>query len=490
MGPRRCLLAFAVLIAGLGVTAGAQAAQMPRTIYTPKTAPGVQHLHYKFGPIHIAPGQNTINLAPNSQRPKVPGFITRFVPNLQRTDGSTPRVDVLHLHHGVWLVNGRPTFAAGEEKTTVNVPAGFGYDYKPSDSWVMNYMIHDLTPNPDNVYITYDIDFIPASAPEAASITPVHTQWMDVEGGKAYPVFDAKRALGNAAGRFTYPDDKPYIQSRRGTNTWTVDHDATIVQTAGHLHPGGLETFLTITRDGVTRRLFTSRAKYYEPAGAVSWDVSMGTTPPNWKVAVKQGDILGVHGTYDVSKASWYESMAIMPMAVTDAPAGGVDPFVVKTDVRGVLTHGHLAENDHHGGGPLGLPDPVKLLGGPVATKMITIDGFVTSQGDLSGAGLPARPPVVRRGQSIRYFNVDDQRNIQHTITACRLPCNRDSGIAYPRADGPVDFDSGVLGTGPRGLTAAANRKTWDTPDDLQDGTYSYFCRIHPFMRGSFRVTG
>jgi hypothetical protein len=29
---------------------------------------------------------------------------------------------------------------------------------------------------------------------------------------------------------------------------------------------------------------------------------------------------------------------------------------------------------------------------------------------------------------------------------------------------------------------------TWQTPRNLAPGTYTYFCRIHPFMRGSFRV--
>ena len=36
--------------------------------------------------------------------------------------------------------------------------------------------------------------------------------------------------------------------------------------------------------------------------------------------------------------------------------------------------------------------------------------------------------------------------------------------------------------------SAAANRNTWTTPSNLPTGTYSYFCRVHPFMRGSFRV--
>ena len=36
----------------------------------------------------------------------------------------------------------------------------------------------------------------------------------------------------------------------------------------------------------------------------------------------------------------------------------------------------------------------------------------------------------------------------------------------------------------------AAGRDTWQTPANLSDGTYAYFCRIHPFMRGAFRVKG
>jgi len=46
----------------------------------------------------------------------------------------------------------------------------------------------------------------------------------------------------------------------------------------------------------------------------------------------------------------------------------------------------------------------------------------------------------------------------------------------------------GSWAAGPRGLTAAANRDTWKTPRNLRTGTYTYFCRVHPFMRGSFRV--
>jgi plastocyanin len=97
---------------------------------------------------------------------------------------------------------------------------------------------------------------------------------------------------------------------------------------------------------------------------------------------------------------------------------------------------------------------------------------------------------VVAPGQALTFVNDDSRRDIFHTITACRTPCTATTGIAYPLANGPTVFDSGELGFGPVGFTAAANRKAWQTPTDLTPGTYTYFCRIHPFMRGAFRVKG
>src|SRR3954453_15829273 len=81
-------------------------------------------LKYRFGPIHIAPGRNDIVFQVNDQRPVQNGWVTGFKPNLSYVDGKVPRVDVIHLHHGVWINNGQPTFAAGEEKTAVKAPAG------------------------------------------------------------------------------------------------------------------------------------------------------------------------------------------------------------------------------------------------------------------------------------------------------------------------------------------------------------------------------
>jgi plastocyanin len=454
-------------------------------------APRVQHLKFRYGPLTIHPGQNTIALAGDDvPRPRRPGWIVGFRPDLRYTNGKVPRVDVIHLHHAVWLVNGQLTFAAGEEKTSVRLPRGFGWRSRPTDHWLLNHMVHNLLPDRARVYLTYTLDFIPDSSPLARGMRPVETRWLDVEGGRAYPVFDAHRGSG-ARGRFTYPDQAPGAYGGGSPrNRVVVDRDGVLVQTAGHLHPGGLYTDLELTRDGRTVNLFRSRAHYWEPAGAVSWDVAMAATRPDWRVRVRRGDVLSVSATYDTRRASWYESMGIMPVAFAPGAPGGTDPFSGKLDRRGRLTHGHLRENRNHGGGTGVLDNPLELPDGPPASDPLAITDFLYGQGDLLRGGAASRPPVVAAGRSLVFRNADAARDVYHTITACRAPCNRETGIAYPLANGPVDFDSGELGYGPAGFTAAANRDTWATPANLAPGTYSYFCRVHPFMRGSFRVRG
>jgi plastocyanin len=515
--PVRVLLALAALLLLAAAPASAPAAELPGAhisatqIAPAADYPGMQHLSYLYGPIKISPGQNTIEAQPNDQRPQVPGYITRFKPDLvyakvnAQGGHDVPRVDIIHLHHGVWLNNFYPTFAAGEEKTIFNVPQGFGYHYDPSDSWIMNYMIHNLTPNPDSVYIKYDIDFVPDAEPAAAQITPVHPLWMDVSGIKPYPVFDALKGQGTK-GVFTFPDQAKGAQKSDigRAHEWTAPKDVTLVGTAGHLHPGGLYNDLTATRAGTTKQLFRSEAKYFEPAGAVSWDVSATTTKPDWRVALKAGDKLDIHVAYDTRKASWYESMGIMVTWYADGTTGDAkDPFTTPVDTTGWITHGHLAENDNHGGGAAVLDDARKLLDG-TAPSNVDIKGYIYGRGDLNLTGARQRPPVIRAGNALKFTNLDatskmsPQASAYHTITACKAPCSARTGIAYPLADGDVQFDSGELGYGPdlpiAGLggkfTPAANRNTWKTPKNLKAGTYTYFCRIHPFMRGSFRVVG
>ena len=153
----------------------------------------VQHLRFSYGPLHVPAGGNLILLGPVTiEKPAYDGYMTRFKPDLVRPDGSVPPVDAIHLHHGVWLnlsakdatSGGAQRFAAsGEEKTIAKLPPGYGYPVKGSDVWAMNYMLHNQTPVPENVYITYEVDFVPKSL--GTSIKPVRPIWMDAVNGSA-----------------------------------------------------------------------------------------------------------------------------------------------------------------------------------------------------------------------------------------------------------------------------------------------------------------
>ena len=81
---------------------------------------------------------------PRNEKPAVDGHIVRMRPDLQYLDGRVPPVNVIHLHHGVWIDGKRgPFFFGGEEKTVFHLPRGYGYPYRTSDRWRLDQMIHN-----------------------------------------------------------------------------------------------------------------------------------------------------------------------------------------------------------------------------------------------------------------------------------------------------------------------------------------------------------
>ena len=83
-----------------------------------------------------------------------------------------PPVEQVHLHHGTWLsvpeYGSGPFFASGEEKTIAPFPRGYGLPIKATDQWQLLYMVHSAVQQPIEVYITYDIDFVPEAKGEGA----------------------------------------------------------------------------------------------------------------------------------------------------------------------------------------------------------------------------------------------------------------------------------------------------------------------------------
>jgi plastocyanin len=84
----------------------------------------------------------------------------------------------------------------------------------------------------------------------------------------------------------------------------------------------------------------------------------------------------------------------------------------------------------------------------PAGGSDVAIENFAFAPANLS----------VQTGDAVTWTNMD---NVSHTVTA-----DNDA------------FDSGALGAG------ATFQLTAGPP-----GTYTYFCQIHPFMKGTLTVT-
>jgi len=238
---------------------------------------------------------------------------------------------------------------------------------------------------------------------------------------------------------------------------------------------------------------------------------------PYWSVRVNPGDKLRSNATYDTTLQSTYENMGIavsllVPNDEKGKPqAPGVDAFKTKLGRsrnclrkggitrkrpvlcdKGIVTHGHLSENANRGG-----PSGKWQATSSGSTSEVGIADFLYVPGDLStrtSMGIP----TVDLGQKLRFTNFEGS-TIYHTITSCKFPCLGQTGAAFPIADGAtskkrqVDFDSSEVGFGPPEIGPASQALNWSLDVTKEKGykpgeVVTYFCRIHPFMRGAFEV--
>ena len=233
----------------------------------------------------------------------------------------------------------------------------------------------------------------------------------------------------------------------------------------------------------------------------------MTATPSDWRVRVRAGDTLSISATYETRRASRYESMGIMVVYMTydsdgKGSAAGVNPFGPaprsershharpsrrEQPSRWIAVAGHkraqLPGLLHKPGEHQELPLPARRLQGD-RREPLRADRPTRPVADLHQ---PRRQRLQGPGAGLLSFlspSAAYRNSAFHTITSCQNPCGLDTGISYPLANGPGNYDSAELGVG----TPAASRVTWSTPTGLKPGTYTFYCRIHPFMRGTFRV--
>jgi hypothetical protein len=280
--------------------------------------------------------------------------------------------------------------------------------------------------------------------------------------------------------------------------------------------------YRTVTKHVDSTRIYNGRAHYWnhtdptkDGGPPTSWDFSMEIQGlPHWGVHLKPGDILRSNATYDTRTLASYEDMGIaVTLLAPDTPDGkptapGVDPFQAERDPSancqsgpgingkiceiGRLTHGHYAENGNYSG-PSGTWN---VKPGP-QTSQVAIANFVYAPGDLTTQSMFGLPQV-KLGTDLTFVNAEGA-GVYHTITTCKFPCLGPTGSAFPLPDGAtsagraLDFDSSELGIGVPYVGATSQKLNWGLPVTAKDGfkpgeVVTYYCRIHPFMRGAFQV--
>jgi hypothetical protein len=236
---------------------------------------------------------------------------------------------------------------------------------------------------------------------------------------------------------------------------------------------------------------------------------------PKWGVRVEPGDVLRSNATYDTAIASTYENMGIAiallaPDENGDPTAPGLDPFTAPADTtdncesgglnaatptlcdKGQVTHGHYKENANHSG-------PSGTWNAPRGqeTDEVGIANFLYTPGDLTTVSMTG-VPAVKLGSTLNFTNFEGT-SIYHTVTSCRFPCKGATGSAFPLPDGEtsagrqLDFDSSELGIGTPEIGPAKQELRWGLPITAAEGyepgeIVTYFCRVHPSMRGGFEV--
>jgi hypothetical protein len=124
-----------------------------------------------------------------------------------------------------------------------------------------------------------------------------------------------------------------------------------------------------------------------------------------------------------------------------------------------------------------------------IATDTILISGFQYLPGQYGAPGAAGLPAVVKAGTPLRIVNVDAAGNIRHSLTTCKWPCTGSYVSNFPMPDGLID--TGKLGNVDPidgGLTGDDTVPVYELATTGMSGFYSFFCRIHPEMRGAMNV--
>ncbi|MBA3734805.1 MAG: hypothetical protein H0W90_06355 [Actinobacteria bacterium] len=285
------------LLARLFLLAGLAALVLPG-----QASAGTKTLVLESAPINVTAFEvaRGVRLAPS---PQVDGYVVGLSAEVVDILGNPVAMEDVMLHHVVFAKVGVPDYtcsgiedysgnasalraerfyAEGEEHFALNLPDGYGYPNRGSDTWGMLYMLMNHHRQTMVVRIRYTLRYVTGEL-----LTPVKPVWMDVENCKADPVFSVAGTGG--------PDA---TVSR--TADLRMPESGRFVAGGGHLHGGGVSLDVSNTSCG---SLFTSYPTWglVEPLPVMHEPGPMhmtGFADPAGR-AVRAGDTVRLTATYD-----------------------------------------------------------------------------------------------------------------------------------------------------------------------------------------------
>lgn len=518
--------------------------------YLPRPAGVEKELTFRFGPFLIPPGQDfnriTVDL------PIHGGYVTFIAPHLLEA-GTGEHADHFdgHIHHAHWFRTSTDpedeeyttglswVFGTGEETTQADVDARsaadpdgprYGISIPGGQPQTLIYMLHNKTSQPQLWDVVLDVRFVYGSKDDIAAASDCGPLLLPDEVCAAGQEFRTVRGL--LWGRtFDVPRQssrtRPYVYPgvEMGASNGiirTAQNSGTIIGGAGHLHPNGMEVVIAnlgpagsdcqadVDGDGFPGTTLFRSQKFDRVAEAFphSDEYQMGVTRPGFRAPVREGDRIAQWGLYDNGTYASYEAMSYTgiyvdneapPPAATGCDLASYAPRLVD-DPAGDPTQTILNrawDEEPHAlcGDDFGTPchRPEQDRGQGLEADTVHIAAFLYLAGDRTLAGPLGAPPRVERGTTMTFVNEDVAAGIRHTVTSCEWPCNGPVTANYPQPDG--DFDSRRMGNldpiDGGGPTSSEAWPEWtlDTTS-LEPGPYSYYCRIHPWMRGALEITG
>ena len=177
-----------------------------------------------------------------------------------------------------------------------------------------------------------------------------------------------------------------------------------------------------------------------------------------------------------------------------DCASGGVTGPDKKLCTVGLPTHGHYKENGNYGG-PGGTWDgearASRRARSAIAELPLRARRPVDAVDDRRPAGQARLEAALHEPRGRRDLPHDHL--VPVPVPRAR-PARRSRCPTARRARGAqVDIDSSELGFGTPGISAPKQALDYELPVTKEEGykpgeTVTYFCRVHPFMRGAFEV--